>query len=193
MAAAVYQAIKVAIIGSCEGQQIVNIFHVDPNADVQGATEGVSAAYIENYKPILSGSYEFVVANGMDMRSADGGTFTVPLTGEETGGGLSTQEVGLAAIVRWSDTVTGRAYRACRTYLGPLPGTDFTRSGLELTAQARVAIQAASSSFLSDVLTNVGSPLVVVHGVAGPNTPLVSTVTGVGVATNSAHLDSRRK
>lgn len=187
---ATYAAIRVAVAGLCAGQQIVNVFNVAGGGDVQEVTEAVGDAYVAAFDSFLPETYTFDSAHGIDMSSATGGTFTHPLTAGGAGGGSDAAEIGLAGIIRWSDTITGRAFRPGRTFIGPILRVYVSDVGLTLNSGGRTALLSAANTFLGAV--NAVGSLVIVHGLGTPGQQ-VAPVTAAAVATNLAHLDSRRR
>lgn len=187
---ATYAAIRVAVLGQVQGQDIVNVFNVAGAGDVQAATVAVGDAYVSAFDSTLPETYTFVSAHGIDMSSAAGGTYTHPLTSGGAGGGSDATEIGLAAVIRWTDTVTGRAFRPGRSFVGPVLRVYVADVGLTLNSGGRTAMQTAADAFLSAV--QVVGELVIVHGLGTANQQ-VSPVVSASVATNLAHLDSRRR
>lgn len=188
--AAIYSAIRVAVVGKCSGQDIVNVFNVAGSAGITVATQVVGDEFAARFKSVLSNSYAFDHAYGVDMSSPVGATYTYSLVGNGVGGAGASAEVGLAAVIRWQDSISGRGFRTGRTFLGPLPSTSFANTGLETSTAARTAINAAAAAFISGV--NAFGTLVMPHGVGGPAQQL-APITGAATAVPSGHLDSRRR
>lgn len=186
----VYAATRVAVIGTVGTQQVVNVFNVAGDANVLDATTAVAEAFGTHFGPWLSSDYVHDSAHGIDMRSAEGGTATVSMTGWETGGGGDALEIGLSGIVRWADTVSGRAFRPGRSYLGPIPRVYCEDVGLRINSGGSTALQTAATGFATALVPD--HPLVIVHGLGRP-TQQVAPVVSASVAPGLGHLDSRRR
>lgn len=188
--AATYAAIRVAVAGTCLGQQIVNVFNVADIGDVDSAAIGVGDAFVDAFDALLPDTYIYDSAHAIDMSTETGGTFTYSLSSNGSGGGTDALEMGVAGIIRWSDTITGRAFRPGRTYIGPFLRVYAGNNGLTINAGGATALQAAATSFLNSV-NSLGS-LVIVHGLGKPS-QAVAPIVSASIAPNLAHLDSRRK
>lgn len=186
-----YEAVRVAVIGSCSGQQIVNVFNVAPNPGAQNAARHVGEGFAQMFKPVLSNAYAFSHSYAIDMSDPNGETATYSLESYELGALADTPEIGLSAIIRWQDTASGRGMRPGRTYLGPLATSQVTNRGLDVSAGARAAIVQAARDFIGYV-AEMSTTLVTVHR---PGTPEVTygLIEDASVGQPAGHLDSRRK
>lgn len=190
MPPAIYAAHRVSVVGVAFGQNIVNVFNAAGYGSSVDAAVGVGTAFAEAWKTILPTSYAFGYANAIDMHTAEGDTSTYSLTSFGTGAGTAATEVGLAAIISWQDTVSGRGFRNGRTYIGPLPASVLASGGLQLGPAYLSTFDAGAASFLANITTS-GGTLVVVHGMNTANQQVAPVVEG-HTRLNTAHLDSRR-
>lgn len=190
MAPAVYGAIRVAVIGTAMNQTVVNVFNVSGIGSPMAAAEAVGEAFAEAFKPLLSSTYVFQQADAMDMSAIDGGTATHPLTSYESGASTGAVELGLAAHISWVDTVSGRAFRNGRSYVGPLPGMQITNGGMELVPGFTSQYASAGREMIDHVDAE-GGALVIVHGMSTPNQQL-AVVEDCICKDRVVHLDSRR-
>lgn len=185
-----YSAIRCAVIGYAGGQQIVNVFNVAGTAGAGEAATLVGQAYGTNFKARLASQYTFDSVHAIDMSSLEGDTYTYPMVGFGAATGGAAGEIGTCALLRWQDSISGRAYRPGKTFFGPIGKTAVDDLGLELLTGERTAIQSAADLFLDAV--NVGGALVTVHGAGTPGQQL-APIIGVSVPMTTAHIDSRRR
>ena len=190
MAAAIYAAHRVAIQGLAGTQQIVNVFNVAGSSSLIDTVEGMAEAFATHFKPILANEYVFTSASGIDMASPEGDTYTYSMSTYEQGTGGTASEIGVSALISWQDTITGRAYRPGRTFLGPMPSQSVMPLALVLSPSAKSTLQVACNNFLNTV--NTIAELVIVHGMS-TDIQQTAPITGVSVSGRVGHLDSRRK
>lgn len=185
----IYDAVRVSILGTCNGQDIVNVFHVEP-WDIAQAAQIVAEQFVAAFKSELASEYTFVSSSAIDMSSENGANFTYPMSGSEQGTGGVAAEMGTSAIIRWHDTQTGRKYRPGRTFLGPLPVATTTRTGTEIPITDRTRIEGKANDFIEAMSQVCG--LVIVHGISA-GAPVIASITSASVSTRTGHLDSRRR
>lgn len=188
--AAIYAAVRCAVIGYAGGQQVVNVFNIAGTGGAQEAAGVIGTAYGEHFATMLASQYTFDSVHAIDMSSVDGDTYTFSMGAYGTATGGSAGEIGTSALLKWTDSVTGRAFRPTRSFLGPISRTRVNDLALELLPSDRTAIQAAAQAFLTQV--NLGGALVAVHGLGTPNQQL-APITAVNVPLATGHLDSRRR
>jgi hypothetical protein len=187
---ATYSAHRVSIVGQVYDQQIVNVFNLAAVSDVGDSAQIVGDAFATAFKSRLCSQYEFVAAQAVDMNSTDGPTAQYSLATYESGTGGPMGEIGVSVIARWTDTVTGRAFRVGRSYLGPVASGDVDTGARTVLPTAKGQWQTALDAFLTTLSSSAGV-LCIVHGLETPNQQVAPVVSGA-IATNTAHLDSRR-
>lgn len=187
---AIWGAHRVAIIGDCLGQEIVSVFNVTGHDTALQAATSVGTAYATAFKPALASDYNFGTAYAVDMRVANGETASYDLGVHETGGDGQVGEIGISALIRWTDSSSGRATRSGRTFLGPLASNEYAKGGLTLSTTYRVTLQGLVDDFVEQFQGTTA--LVVVHG-AHTATPELGVITAGTVLTNTGHLDTRRR
>lgn len=189
----IYDAIRVAVVGEALQQQIVNVFHVagssKPVVDVAG---DVGLAYANAFKPLLSSQYSFGHASGIDMNAANGEIGQVDLATFEVGGAPDTPEIGLAAVIRWVSTASGRGIRTGRTFFGPCSGYTSGTGGLEVAPSFRIQLTNSALDFVDEVNSLTGGAISLVHGLSSGGGIVVAPILSASVASKSGHLDSRR-
>lgn len=189
-----YNAVRVAVVGSAFAQDVVNVFNVGGSTDsVVSIAESVGVAYADNFKSVLSSAYNFGYASGIDMSLANGDIGRFDLASEEQGGAPATPEAGLTAVINWTDSATGRGIRPGRTFLGPLSGFAFVdgSGGLLIGTSFAAGLANAAEAFMADVNAATGGDLSIVHGRG--STTLVSPIVAASVSPRSGHLDTRRR
>lgn len=191
MAAAIYGAKRVAVVGTVQGIEVVNVFNVASDFSVASVANGVGNAFAETFKPYIADDYSFGFARAIDMSSATGDAATYDLSTHETGGGAGAVELGLSAVIGWNDTISGRKFRPGRTFLGPVPGNGVNAPGLFINVAYKALLANAAEDFLSALQTNISGELVIVHGMGTVDQQL-AVVTSASVSELLGHLDSRR-
>lgn len=191
MAVVTYGAKRCAVRGTIGDIEVVNVFNVDSSYGVEAVANTVGQAYGNRFGPVLANSYAFGDIRVIDMSDPAGDTATQSLAEFENGDLSSAVEVGLVAVIRWEDSISGRAFRPGRTFFGPLPQSAVQGLGLDLAPSYKALLQAAADGFLTD-MGDIDGSLVIVHGMGTPNQQL-APVTGVSVADRLGHLDSRRR
>lgn len=187
----IYDAKRVAVRGAIDSIEVVNVFNIRSSFTVADVAQAVGEAFADAFGPLLSNVYAFTDAKAVDMSSVTGETATHSLAAHENGDSSSAVELGLVAILRWQDTISGRGFRPGRSYFGPLPQNAVQNNGRTCAPAYMVDLRAAAEAFLEAITFNIDGDLVIVHGIGTINQQL-APVTGVSVAGLLGHLDSRR-
>lgn len=188
--------------GTADGVAIVNIFHVQGTAaggafsqgELDNLANGVSSSLKTRLAPLVCNQYAFNSLVATDLSTTFGAVSTVTLTGNGTGGGLSSTNASCVGL-SWK---IARHYRGGhpRSYIGPISSTQIA-SGTTLAAATVTAAKAAGAGIISDIraITGSGAPanLVAVHRIHAGDVlrpPQVDIITAVGVDTR---IDTQRK
>lgn len=185
-----YPAHRVAIVGSCYGIQVVNVFNVSLTQTVLESAQLVGDAFGTAFKGRLASQYEFGEANAVDMSSTTGDTASYSLASFESGTGGAAGEQAVSLLARWTDDLTGRAYRRGRSFLGPVAAADMNTGQLSMLPTAKGQWQTAIDTFLSEIQT-ASAQLLIAHGVKSGTVSLGAVLSGEA-ATETGHLDTRR-
>lgn len=185
-----YPAHRVSIVGDCYGIQVVNVFNVAADQPVLDSAAAVGDAFATAFKPRLASQYNFVEAQAVDMSTETGDTGVYSLATYETGQGGPAGEQGVAVLARWTDTLTGRAYRRGRSFLGPVAAADMNTGQLQMLPTARGQWQTAIDSFVAACIASL-IPLQIAHGIKS-GAPVLGAVVSGEAALNTGHLDTRR-
>lgn len=185
-----YPAHRVSIVGTCYGIQVVNVFNIFGIQSVLDSAETVGLAFGTAFKSRIASQYDFGEAHAVDMETLDGDTATFSLGQFESGSGGPAGEQAVAVLARWTDDLTGRAYRRGRSFLGPVAAADMATGQLSMLPTARGQWQTAIDLFLSEISNSLGT-LAIAHGLKS-GAPVLGAITSGEAAVNTGHLDTRR-
>lgn len=189
--------------GTANGQQVVNVFHVQNGGDfgVQYSQTGISALasqlatlYASHFRPHLNSSWSGDQVLCQDLTSITSAFAVAALAGNGAVTGATTPQ-NAACCVTWK---IARRYRGGhpRTYLGPL-GAASLENNTSFTSAFQTSVASAANLFLTGVNAIVadGKPqtLVTIHRYkdkAELAVPEVSKVLSVAVDTR---IDSMRR
>lgn len=121
---------RVVISGTCAGQTIINVFHVQKGpssgvpfsqADVDTLATGMDTAYKNNFANKMNSGYSGDLVEVTDLSSATSAVGSTANTGTGSGAGTTVPN-SVASCISWR---ISRHYRGGhpRTYLGPPPAT----------------------------------------------------------------------
>jgi hypothetical protein len=185
-----YPAHRVSVQGTCYGIQVVNVFNVIGFETPLESATAVGLAYGTAFKSRIASQYDFGEAHSIDMSALDGDTATFSMSQFESGDGGPAGEQAVALLARWTDDLTGRAYRRGRSFLGPVAAADMATGQLAMLPTARGQWQTAIDLFLSELANSFGT-LAIAHGIKS-GSPVLGAVFQGEAAVNTGHLDTRR-
>ena len=176
--------VQVTVRGTMDLHNWANVFHVEPAETIgpNGQALAVLDAYVNDLLPLLTNDVQVVDAAYVDLQDVDGSSGVVsPTAGPDLIGGVAAPACppNTTYLVRYGG-LSARGVRNGRSYLPGVREDEVSNGGV-ITPETTADVQAAATTFISDVLANADGPLVTLH-TPEVGDPFVSEILGCAVS-----------
>lgn len=193
---------RCVLSGLADGQNIVNVFHVQKltvgpiftQAEIDGLANSLGSIMTTRLGPLLATAYSFKQLVCTDLSTNVGVVGVKTLSGAATGGTPSSAN-STCACISWK---IPRHYRGGhpRTYVGPIASIAVT-SGTSLSSSYVTSLGTAATNIIADIngIVGTGSPfrMVCVHRYQNGVTLTPPQTTEVGSAQVDTRIDNQRR
>jgi hypothetical protein len=150
-------SIRVAIAGTANGLNVVNIFHAQlttsgsvAQADLDAWLSSFALAFKARFQSLLANQYQFVSAQAVLYTPGGGELTSTYQTGWTATGGSSSTPMDVCVVVSWNSTVYWRGGKP-RTYFSPVVTAAVDPTFHLVSSTYRTNYGAAAANFLTDV------------------------------------------